>query len=258
MLQPRQITPLILLLIASMLSTGCLWKERIGRGADPILSPYQSERTWAVAPFRNESGSIHANTIRIADHVGQHFQNASYIRVLPMTRVLDIMTQLGMNDIATLEDAQRLMAALGADGLIIGSVTAYDPYDPPKLGLTIELFSVDDPEIEPVGPEAIRRLAASPTEEPARRGWWRIENQPVSSQGAYFDAADPHVRRAIIDYAARRGNRDLGNESARIYHLSIDRYSEFVTYVMAQRLMNAERLRLEARRIEQLTQSQPE
>lgn len=247
----RTVTFTLLNLLLLIAAAGChYFGERVGRGADPILTPYTTERTWAVAPFRNESGSVHANTIRIADHAANHLTNASFIRVVPMARVLDVMSQLQMADVATLDDAYRLMAALGVDGLVIGSVTAYHPYDPPRMGLTLELFSLAEP-VEQTGPEELRALVSSATDRRAAGDAWMGVEQPVSSQGAFFDAADPQVRDALVDYAARRGNRDMRNESARIYHMSIDRYGEFVTYVMARRLIEAERLRLLERRLRQ-------
>ncbi len=215
--------------------------------ADPLISPYQTERRWAVAPFNNESGSQHANVIRIADQVGRQFEQASYITVVPMNRVLEAMTDLEMREVASEEEAMKLIDTLGVDGLIAGTVTAFDPYDPPTLGVAVELFTTEH--IERAEALNLRQLSRAATDEGAFWAQLGVDGpgsgQPVSSTSDHFDGADPYVRRALKAYASGRGSAVILRESHRPYLLSAERFSEFVAYVTARRLLQQERRRID-------------
>src|SRR5690606_12472979 len=51
------------------------------------------------------------------------------------------MRSLSMSAVRSPAEARILAEALGADGIIVGSITAYDPYNPPTIGLTIALYN---------------------------------------------------------------------------------------------------------------------
>jgi hypothetical protein len=38
-------------------------------------------------------------------------------------------------------EAQQLARAMGVDGIVAGTITAYDPYDPPVFGLSLALYA---------------------------------------------------------------------------------------------------------------------
>ena len=95
----------------------------------------------------------------------------------------------------------KLMSTLEVDGLIIGTVTSFDPYDPPKLGpSTIELF------------ESLRRIEAGPALVDPRRLTWATTGrrsvlpgpkarQPIEVVSGFFDAND--LRNAAPDRTLR-------------------------------------------------------
>lgn len=227
--------------------TGC---SGSGRGADPLVSPYAEARVWAVAPFRNESGSLHADGVRMAEHVARQLENAFNIDVVPVNRSLAAMEALEMPGIASSGDARRLLATLGVDALVVGTISSYDPYDPPKLGAAMELYTSPRYDaITAVDPRGLTS-AATPGETP-RRTTPQVK-QPASTVSVYLDAADPDVRRKLQRYASgRRKDSDdplafirPDEESWHVYRISMDLYSEFVAYVMSWRLMKAETDRL--------------
>lgn len=242
----------VMLTAAALLIGGCQWIS--GSGADPLYSPYSTRRVWAVAPLHNESGSLQADGVLLADHLARQLENASNIDVLPVNRTLAAMETIGLAEVSGPEQALRLLGAMGVDGLVVGTITAYDPYDPPKLGLAIELYTSQ--RAEQANPVDVRQLARAATDEavlppPAERG----VPQPVNTVSAFFDAADPNVRGMLRRYAEDRGaDRKDGlkerylyrgeDRQWHLYRISMDLYSEFVSYVMSWRLMFAEQQRV--------------
>jgi hypothetical protein len=218
------------------------------RGASPLIAPYAERRVWAVAPLRNESGTLQVDGAALADHLARQLENAEKIDVLPVNRVLAAMESLRMAEITSPAEALKVLAVLQCDGLIVGTVSTYDPYDPPKLGMAIELYT--SPRFEERHITDLRALTSAGTERESPRS--ARPRQPVQVVSAFFDAADPDVRRKIARYATdRRVQKDPmfvfqknPEEPERMYRISMDLYSEFVSYVMSWRLLRAETIRL--------------
>ena len=246
----------VMLTLVLVFLGGCAVKEP--RGSDALVSPYQQGRIWAVAPLRNESGSLQADGLAMADRLQRQLENASNIDVLPVNRVLRAMELLEMNYVETPADAARLMQTLECDGLIIGTITAYDPYDPPKLGLSIELFdggrsaSLDELDVH-----QLTRASTDDQTHPYMTGASRTTSKHegvASGVSAYFDSASSDVRKKLQVYGSNRGGEDWHPEGWHRYRISMDLYSEFVTYVMSWRLLHAEKQRLN----QQITASPPQ
>lgn len=230
----------VLMLIATaLLSSGCSLLG-IG-GADPLQSPYPTRRVWAIAPLRNESGSVQANGLILADHLARQLENASNLDVLAVNRVLAAMESLRMSQVNTPDQAKQLLRTLGADGLVVGTITAYDPYDPPKLGLAVELYLND--QIDQLDSLDVRQLAQRSTDPAAPATPQGSRFQPVSTVSTVMDAAAPEVRRRLQRYASNRGQKSSA-QSWNLYRINIDLFSEFVSYVVSWRLLQAEKTRL--------------
>ena len=208
--------------------------------APPLDSPYAERQVWAVAPLRNESGTQSADGLAIADQLAWQLEGAANIDVLPVNRTLSGMRALRMTELTTPAQAMKLLGTLQADALVVGTVTAFDPYDPPKLGLALELY-VSTPRTS-LPPGSVRELAsaATPRVEPLPRQALR---QPVSVVSGIFDAADPSVRAEMQRYAVQRGATGR-NGGWRLYRISMDLYTQFVGYAMSGRLLQAEQTRL--------------
>ncbi len=245
----------VMLTLAVVLIGGCA--PRQAPIAEPLVAPYDGPRVWAVAPLNNESGSLEADGVALADHLARQLETTDRISVMPVSRTLAAMDALRMSHLASPQDATRLLATLNADALLVGTVTDYDPYDPPKLGMALRLFTqrrldeYADPELD------IRHLTRAATD-----GGTNPKPRPRMTLGsnvsAVFNGASPQVREALKRYAVRRGANDwpdpqgtleravtpAPDEHWRRYLLSIDLFSEFVSYAMAKRLLGAEARRL--------------
>jgi len=242
----------VMLTLMMLLLGGCGLMQP--KAADPLAAPYASRRVWAVAPLRNESGSLHADGLMFADRFARALENAQGLDTLPVNRTLEAMQALRMEQITSPAEAMQLMHALGADGLVVGTLTAYDPYDPPKVGIAMELYLNRDVEaLEMLDPRLLAEAAVDPS--PRRTSPQR--RQPVSVASAFLDAADPMVRQQLKRYAVDRGKANdprfklftEQDDHWRLYRISIDLYAEFVGYEMSRRLLDVERQRLSLARV---------
>jgi hypothetical protein len=108
--------------------------------------------------------------------------------------------------------------------LVIPTVTAFDPYNPPKLGASIQVFRKPRGYARPdnVDPRELARQAAmKPSDSlptPA--------NKFVQAVGMY-DAANGSTREALEAYAHGR-NDPAGPLGVKEYYVSMDRYCGFV------------------------------
>lgn len=236
-------------MLTAMVAAGCLWGLAGLAGCDlvrrdkvpPLVSPYAETQTWAVAPLRNESGSRQVDPLRVADHLTQQLETAERLQIVPVNRVLAAMESLEMEAVASPAQAAELRRTLAVDALLVGTVTAYSPYDPPKLGLALELYTgtaIPRPRIE------IRDLTRAPTDRTAQPGPVDPE-QPVSVVSGYYDAAHPNVRRQLQAYGAQRGPEGTSDQHWRRYRINMDLYTEFVSYVVSGELLDAEHQRLQ-------------
>mgnify|MGYP005842722195 CR=1 FL=1 len=212
-------------------------------GADPLQSPYGERRVWAIAPLRNESGSLAADGVLMADHLARQLENAGNLDVMPVNRTLAAMQAAGLSAIESPQQAAQIRSLLNADAILVGSITAYDPYDPPKLGLAVELYA-DASRQKHDAPLDVRELSRASTGDEAE-----LPNRPrdpsaaSSVVSAFFDAADPAVRERLERYANRRGPVNEP-DAWRRYRVSMDLYSEFVSYVVSWRLLREEAQRV--------------
>jgi hypothetical protein len=228
----------VLLLTAKMLLiSGC--SLMTGPGAKPLQSPYPTQRVWAVAPLRNESGNVQANGHTLADHLARQLENASNLDVLPVNRTLAAMEALDITTVSNPAQARQVLASLGADALVIGTITAYDPYDPPKLGLAIELYV--NKRVEYFDSLDVRKLARAATSQGALPPPPGMRQPPSNIISAFFDAANPDTRYRLMRYARDRSQEHQHRDQPwQIYRINMDLYSEFVSYVMSWRLLRAE------------------
>jgi hypothetical protein len=204
-----------------------------------LQSPYEHTQLWAVAPFANESGVSIVNSDRIADLFVEQAQQIEGVETVPVNRVLLAMRKLQLRSIATTAEARSLMNALGVEGLIVGTVTVYDPYQPPKLAAAIQLYRRDRPgpsnDIDPI------EITRARTETPLMGAV--STNDPVAHAAGVFDAANHQTLMQLDEYATGRSVPDSAF-GRRIYLVNMEMYTQFVAYRLLSDLLERERARL--------------
>lgn len=231
----------------SLLCASCAPKEELTI-PQVLVSPYDDalERPlWAVAPLANESGTSLVDNLAVTDAVVARAAEIRGLTTLPLNRTLNAMRALGMNMVRSPQDARRLAEVLGVDGIIVGSITAYDPYDPPEIGLTLGLYARPGGQLDRLGSRSAGGLdatgaarAASSAELPASG----FDDRPAAVVAVHLDARNHATLLSLRRYAEGRHDR-TGPMGWRAYTASIELFSEFAAQEALDRLVQAERVR---------------
>ena len=204
----------------------------------PLAMPGMRRQTWAVAPVLNLSGEKSVDPILQADLLFQQLQQVQGLTVIPVNRTAEAMAALKWEKVQSEQEASTLCGLLGCDGLIVATVTAYDPYNPPKLGAALQLFRRQESAARPaavMSPREMARQASLPRPTTMASG-----GNLVQVVGMY-DAQNGSVRAAVLRYAQGR-NDPQGPYAANEYLVSMDRYTGFVYHVLIADLLNSPRL----------------
>ncbi len=209
-------------------------------------APYntrQGEALWAIAPLRNESGTTAANALTLSDKLAEAAGQVRGLRVLPVNRTLEAMRVLKMTEVNSPSQALQLAAELGADAILVGSISSYDPYSPPQLGMSLALVAQPGRLVlSPEGPPDHVDLRYRSSE---YVGFPRSQRSsgPISSFSSFLDAKNHQVQADLRTYAIGReeGRSALG---WRRYMASMDLYSEFVAWHAITTLLEKEWIRV--------------
>ena len=147
---------------------------------------------------------------------------------------------LGIPDVRSPGEARALARALGADAILVGSITAWHPYEPQRIGLNLALYartSAMSP--EDVDPIQLRHAVTDSQITPGAGAG----DLPLSAVAEVLDASNHGVVADVRRYA--RGRHDprsaIGDE---IYLKSMERYTQFACFRMVESLLRRERSRL--------------
>jgi hypothetical protein len=202
----------------------------------PTMSPYPVARSLVVLPLLNHSGSSDFDAIRATDILVEELSQVKGpgLVVLPTNRAMKILLAHGQTHATSIEQAMDIASQLGVDGAVVGAVTAYDPYDPPRIGMVLQLFWVradmKGQVTEPV------RLSRSPSGEgPA----YYAGAGPASQVQAMLDASDNEVVFRIQQFAKLHEGQD-SSFGWRRYLVDSDSYMRFVCHELIADLMDVE------------------
>lgn len=206
-------------------------------GCEPKPPPYGTERqlalpgvrrqVWAVAPALNLSGQREVDPLLQADCVFQQLQQVRGLTVVPVNRVVEVFAGMRIEKLQSPEQAAIVCDLLGCDAIVVPTVTAYDAYDPPKLGASLQVFAKPAGFTRPPNVD-VRELsrAASPMVDDSLPPPSAAQRDFIQAVGM-FDAANGSVRDAVLAYA--KGRHDpVGPMGAREYFQSMERYCGFV------------------------------
>lgn len=204
-----------------------------------LKAPYETERVWAVVPFANESGVSAVDGAAVADQFVAEIEQVDGLRCLPLNRTLAAMRSLGMDGVRDLKQAYTLMRTLQADGLVIGSVTEWDPYKPLRFGAAVEVLSAGGGADRK--PLDLKELTM-PTAESAggTEGAARAE---LSQASRLLDGRSHETLLELERYANGRAAPDSAM-GARAYEVRIDLFARFGAFVLVRDLLEQEAARL--------------
>ncbi len=206
--------------------------------APPCVAPYPSARSLAVMPLLNHSESSSFDSIRETDILVEELSQVKGLVVLPTNRPMKILLAHGQTHATSVEQAIDVASQLGVDGVIVGAVTTYNPYNPPSMGLVLQLYWVradmKGQRTEPVN------LSRSPAgDSPA----YYSGNGPASQVQAMLDSTNNDVVMRVREFAKLREGQD-SPYGWRRYLVDSDAYMRFVCHELIVSLMDEELRRI--------------
>lgn len=226
-------------------STGCAAREEL-RSPYFLSAPYaheDGELLWAVAPLRNESGTALVDTLAVSDTLAQTLHQVEGLNVVPVNRVIGAMRTIGLSSVDSPSDAVQLARSLGVDAIVVGSITAWDPYDPLEIGLSVGVYATGGamrPERHQVDPRAMTGAGTDLGLPQSRDRPWL---EPVSTASEHLHAANHAVQYAVRSFAEGRHDPNAAMGWRR-YLASMRLFTEFACHRTVERLLDAERARL--------------
>ncbi len=188
----------------------------------------------AVAPALNLSGSADFDPQAFADVMASELSYVEGIEVIPVSRVLGVLSAQEAKGVESATHALELRDLLGADAILVFAVTEYDPYDPPAIGITAQLYgSMRDAEGPALDPVTASRQASFVASEvvPTHR-------TPLAQAQRVFDAGHTDVVQAIRGFARQRDS-DENPFGWRKYVVSQRDYIRFCCHETVKTLMRS-------------------
>lgn len=225
--------------------SGCVKDREVLVAPRILLAPYetsQGEVLWAVAPLRNESGTTEAEKGAVSDKIVAAVEQTEGLRCLPLNRTLEAMRALKIERVSTPAQVKQLAQAMGVDGILVGSITSYDPYTP-TIGIALALYarpgSMERWNGRQINPTV---LEVQPTEQtaPARSNF---PEGPASVYSSNLDAKSHQVQMELREYGRGRVKEPSALGWKR-YMASMDLYTEFAAYHAVDGLLRNEWVRL--------------
>ena len=217
--------------------------------APAYAAPGGPEVLWVVAPLRNESGVGAAPAEMVTDALIEQIEQVDGLAAVPLNRTLAAMRSLELPFIGTPDEALALAQTLGADAIVVGSITSWNPYEPPKIGLALALFVTPGSAMAGPGAAAAAEsgppdpvlLQSAPTEMTLPGAQWAAGPGSVVSE--QLDGASHGVQMAVKDFAEGR-SPTVSALGWRRYLASMPLYAEFACFHLTERLLMAERQRI--------------
>lgn len=227
-----------------VLTTSCQSERGKLEVPEVLVSPYDSTRgntLLAVVPLNNESGVSFVDAMSVSDAIVAKLQETRGLSCVPLNRSIAGLRAMNSSPVGTPQQAKALANALGVDGLIVGTITAYDPYNPPKLGLNLALFmrDVEVPVDDSIDPFSIQTQSTDFT----KKLRTQYLEKPASVVSVHLDASNHEVLMDLKRYSIGRHD-DASAMGWRGALASMDLYTQFAAYQAVSRLIEQERLRL--------------
>lgn len=233
-----------------------------------LYNPWPTVQTLAVAPAVNMSPSKDFDPLMVSDALFGEAQQVKGFTVLPVNKTLAAMERLGVHNIDSAQTAQNLVKLMGVDGLLVPVITAYDPYRPPVVGMTLQFYGSESARLAMVGtaqispevggavvkadpnePQAMQitgvplvevattTTAPKPLREVNHAGSEIFANrEPIVQVSAVFNASNQTVLAELRDFARGRTNYESALQEDR-FLADVDAYTRFVCHAMVRRLL---------------------
>ena len=171
----RTATILALALAVAALGGCAPITDRLEWPSEVLFNSLAGVETIVVAPMMNLSTTRDVDLIEATNTLASELQQVRGVTVVPLGRVYQYLSENRLATVGSPEEARQLAKAFGAQACIVAAVTEYDPYNPPRLGLAVQMFTVGQlpppsgtPGFDPVQAEQAGMPLAAPQTGEAR------------------------------------------------------------------------------------------
>jgi hypothetical protein len=123
-----------------LLSAGCSLPQITHRPL--VRNPFPQLTRVAVAPFFNLSAEPSVNGRQVALAYFNALQSVPGFEVVPIGVVESKMDECGLT-LGRADEARQLARLLEVDAVVVGAVTDFNPYYPPRCGLRVEWYAAN-------------------------------------------------------------------------------------------------------------------
>ncbi len=141
--RPRRLLYAVMLAGVALLGTsGCALVFPDVSHEPVVHNPFPQLSKVAVAPFFNQSDERTVDGRKFALAYFAELQTVPGFEVVPLGVVEEAIIQ-NQVDLSRPNEARRLATILGVDAVVIGAITDYSPYYPPRCGLRVEWYAAN-------------------------------------------------------------------------------------------------------------------
>lgn len=116
-----------------------------------IRNPFPQLHRVAVLPFANLSSDPSVNQLEVAEAYQIELQSVPGFEVMPVGVAVRQLEALGSRDYTQASDFQQLARDLGVDAVVVGAVTDFTEYYPPRMGIATNWYAAN-PSFHPIPP----------------------------------------------------------------------------------------------------------
>jgi hypothetical protein len=113
-----------------------------GGCGEKLYNSLNGINTIVVAPAMNLSTNPDIDLVEVTNTFFSELQQVQGLTVVPLGRVKQFLTDNKMATVGSPEEAKQLAAAFKAQACIVLAVTEYDSYNPPRVGLAMQMYTV--------------------------------------------------------------------------------------------------------------------
>jgi len=126
---------------AALVSAGCAaFPDR--RVEPQYHNPFPQLHRVAVLPFYNQSAEPTVDGESVALSYYNELQDIPGFEVMPVGVSKQLLIASGIEP-RTGSDFQKLARAMNVDAVLVGSITEYSPYYPPRIGLAVDWYAAN-------------------------------------------------------------------------------------------------------------------
>lgn len=110
-----------------------------------VTNPLPNVTRVAVVPFANHSIEPALDTVLVTNAYYAELQQVPGFEVVPISVTAKAIETFSLR-MQSPRDALELARVLDVDAVVVGAITDYDPYDPPRIGWHVEWYSPHAPD----------------------------------------------------------------------------------------------------------------